>query len=86
MIAGVLVSIFAFTAVYLVDVRDLSTSSAGLGVSTLLVGGVLGRLFWGWLSDLFPSHRPHARGISSWRGLPRRLLMPGTRLPGVPVG
>ncbi|MHB1166399.1 MAG: MFS transporter [Candidatus Nanopelagicales bacterium] len=57
MIAGVQVSIFAFTAVYLVDVRGFSTSSAGLGVSTLLVGGVMGRLFWGWLSDLFPRHR-----------------------------
>ncbi len=57
MIAGVQVSIFAFTAVYLVDVRDFSTVSAGLGVSTLLLGGVVGRLFWGWLSDLFSRHR-----------------------------
>ncbi len=57
MIAGVQVSIFAFTAVYLVDVRGFSTVSAGLGVSTLLLGGVVGRLFWGWLSDLFSRHR-----------------------------
>ncbi len=57
MIAGVQVSLFAFTAVYLVDVRGFSAASAGLGVSTLLLGGVVGRLFWGWLSDLFPRHR-----------------------------
>ena len=56
-IAGVQVSIFAFTAVYLVDARGFSASGAGLGVSTLLIGGVFGRLFWGWLSDLFPHHR-----------------------------
>ena len=57
LIAGVQVSVFAFTAVYLVDVRGFSTSSAGLGVSVLLIGGVVGRLFWGWLSDLFPRQR-----------------------------
>ena len=57
LIAGVQVSVFAFTAVYLVDVRGFSSSAAGLGVSTLLIGGVIGRLFWGWLSDLFAHHR-----------------------------
>lgn len=57
LIAGVQVSIFAFTAVYLVDVRDYSTASAGLGVSILLLGGMFGRLFWGWFSDLFAGHR-----------------------------
>jgi MFS family permease len=57
LIAGVQVSIFAFTAIYLVDVRGYSTASAGLGVSTLLLGGIFGRLFWGWLSDLFTHHR-----------------------------
>ena len=56
-IAGVQVSMFAFTAVYLVEARDFSTSAAGLGVSTLLLGGVIGRPLWGWLSDLVPRHR-----------------------------
>lgn len=56
MIAGVQVSIFAFTAVYLVEARGLSNARAGLGVSVLLVGGVAGRLAWGWLSDVH-SHR-----------------------------
>ena len=57
LIAGVQVSIFAFTAVYLVDARGYSTANAGLGVSALLLGGIFGRLFWGWLSDLFTHHR-----------------------------
>lgn len=55
--AGVQVSIFAFTAVYLVEARGLSNERAGLGVSTLLIGGVVGRLFWGWLSDSRPTLR-----------------------------
>jgi len=57
LIAGVQVSIFAFTAVYLVEARGLSNERAGLGVSTLLMGGVIGRLFWGWLSDSRPTLR-----------------------------
>ena len=57
LIAGVQVSIFAFMASYLVDARGASASAAGLGVSLLLVGGVVGRIFWGWLSDMFPLHR-----------------------------
>ena len=57
LIAGVQVSIFAFTAVYLVEARGLSNERAGLGVSVLLVGGVVGRLFWGWLSDTRPTLR-----------------------------
>jgi MFS family permease len=57
LIAGVQVSIFAFTAVYLVEVRGSSPTDAGLGVSILLVGGVVGRLSWGWLSDAVMAHR-----------------------------
>lgn len=56
-IAGVQVSMFAFTAVYLVQARSFSASAAGLGVSTLLLGGVIGRPFWGWLSDVVTRHR-----------------------------
>ncbi len=55
--AGAQVSIFAFTSVYLVEARGLSISRAGLGVSLLMVGGVVGRLLWGWGSDLFPKRR-----------------------------
>lgn len=55
--AGAQVSIFAFTAVYLVEVRGLSANRAGLGVSLLLLGGIVGRPLWGWLSDLYPEQR-----------------------------
>ncbi len=56
-IAATQVGIFAFTAAYLVQSRGLSGARAGLGVSLLLVGGVFGRLFWGWVSDTRPHHR-----------------------------
>ncbi|MDP1878362.1 MAG: MFS transporter [Actinomycetota bacterium] len=56
-IAGIQVSLFAFTAIYLVQARGFSASAAGLGVSTLLLGGLIGRPFWGWLSDLVTRHR-----------------------------
>ncbi len=55
--AGAQVSIFAFTAVYLVEARGLSANRAGLGVSMLLLGGVVGRPVWGWVSDLHPDQR-----------------------------
>ncbi|HKC28892.1 MAG TPA: MFS transporter [Jatrophihabitans sp.] len=48
---GVQGSIFAFLTLYLTEERGLSTASAGLCLSVLLVGGVLGRPFWGWASD-----------------------------------
>ncbi|MCW2542212.1 MAG: major facilitator superfamily 1 [Frankiales bacterium] len=55
--AGAQVSLFAFTTVYLTDSRGLSPDRAGLGVSLLLLGGLLGRPAWGWLSDLYPEQR-----------------------------
>lgn len=55
--AGAQVSVFAFTAVYLVEARGVSAGTAGLGMALLLVGGVLGRPLWGWVSDLHPTHR-----------------------------
>jgi MFS family permease len=55
--AGSQVSLFAFTAVYLADGRGLSANRAGLGVSLLLVGGLIGRPAWGWISDLYPERR-----------------------------
>ena len=55
--AGAQVSIFAFTTVYLVEARGMSQGLAGLGISLLLLGGVVGRPMWGWLSDLYPEQR-----------------------------
>lgn len=57
LMAGVQVSIFAFTAVFLVESRHWTANGAGLGVSLLLLGGLIGRPLWGWLSDLFPLQR-----------------------------
>jgi MFS family permease len=55
--AGAQVSIFAFTTVYLVEARGLAPGRAGLGISLLLLGGVVGRPLWGWVSDLYPDQR-----------------------------
>jgi len=49
---GTQVTIFAFTAVYLVEARGLSPSMSGLLLALLFVGGITGRLAWGWLSDV----------------------------------
>lgn len=85
LIAGVQVSIFAFTAVYLVDVRGYSTASAGLGVSTLLLGGVFGRLFWGWLSDLFARHRLLVLEVVGLLGAACLICLNVTPAPFVPL-
>ena len=50
--AGTQVTVFAFTAVYLVEERGLSPSMSGLLLALLFVGGITGRLAWGWLSDV----------------------------------
>jgi MFS family permease len=55
--AGAQVSLFAFTTVYLADGRHFSPDRAGLGVALLLLGGVIGRPAWGWISDLYPERR-----------------------------
>lgn len=56
---GVQGTIFAFLALYLAEERGLSTAAAGVALSVLLVGGVIGRPFWGWLSDRM--HRDRVR-------------------------
>ncbi|GAB6902562.1 MFS transporter [Kineosporia succinea] len=57
LVAGVQVTLFAMTAVYLVEERSYTASQAGFGASLLLFGGLLGRPSWGFVSDRFPSHR-----------------------------
>lgn len=48
---------FTFTAVYLVDRLDYSLSQAGLVFAVMQLGGVLGRVLLGWLSDHLNSAR-----------------------------
>jgi MFS family permease len=51
LMAGVQVTIFTFFAVFLHEDRHMTVASAGLLLSTLMCGGLVGRPFWGWLSD-----------------------------------
>jgi MFS family permease len=51
LMAGVQVTIFAFLAVYLTDDRALSLDRAGGLLAVLLLGGLVGRPAWGWISD-----------------------------------
>lgn len=51
LMAGVQVTIFAFLAVYLTEDRRLSLDVAGSLLAVLLLGGLVGRPVWGWISD-----------------------------------
>lgn|SRR5690554_4802806 len=56
---------FTFTAVYLVDRLDYSLGRAGLVFAVMQLGGVLGRVLLGWLSD----HLNSARATLSFAAL-----------------
>ena len=58
LVAGVQVTLFTLTTVYLVEDRGLSATRAGLGTSLLFAGGLLGRPVWGLLSDRLARYRP----------------------------
>lgn len=64
LMAGVQVTIFAFLAVYLTDDRHLAPETAGTLLGVLLLGGLVGRPVWGWISD-----RLHADRIRVLQGI-----------------
>jgi predicted MFS family arabinose efflux permease len=53
--AGMQRSLLTFTVVYLVVERDYSLIEAGVMLSITQVGGIVGRLAWGWIADRYSS-------------------------------
>jgi predicted MFS family arabinose efflux permease len=53
--AGVQRCLLTFTVIYLVAERGYSLIEAGVMLSVTQVGGVLGRLAWGWIADRYSS-------------------------------
>jgi MFS family permease len=62
---GVQGAIFAFLTLYLAEERGLTTSAAGLCLSVLLIGGIVGRPFWGWVSDRMHHDRVRALQVAA---------------------
>ena len=61
----------------------LSTTAAGVGLSLLLVGGVVGRPFWGWLSDLAQDDRVRVLQAAAFVACATLLILPVLPMAGV---
>ena len=73
---GVQVSIFTFLALYLVDDAGMSPQRAGSALALLLVGGLVGRVAWGWISDRLHRDRPRVLQATSLIAAAGLILMP----------
>jgi MFS family permease len=76
LMGGVQVAIFAFLALYLVDDVGMTTSHAGSALALLLVGGLVGRPGWGWVSDRVHGDRPRVLQATSLIASAGLVLMP----------
>lgn len=68
LMAGVQVTIFTFLAVYLTDDRRFTVGAAGRLLALLMLGGLLGRLIWGAISDRWHHDRIRALQVVSVLG------------------
>lgn len=85
LLGGVQVTIFAFLAVYLTDARRLSLDGAGSLLAVLLLGGLVGRPVWGWVSDRMHDDRIRVLQGISLLSLVALALIPVLSVPVLPV-
>lgn len=85
LMAGVQVTIFAFLAVYLTDARRLSVEDAGSLLAVLLLGGLVGRPVWGWISDRLHDDRIRVLQGISLLSLIALALIPVLSVPALPL-
>lgn len=82
---GVQVIIFSFLALYLADDRGWSTEQAGAGLSLTLLGGLIGRPLWGWLSDRLHGDRVKVLQLTALFGASALALLPFVPSAALPV-
>lgn len=76
LMAGIQVAIFIFLAVFLVDARGFSATRAGSALAVLLVGGLLGRPAWGWISDRIHHDRVRILQVAAFLSAAMLVMLP----------